>query len=445
MAARAERSNQYIPHFALDTRYAPVMRRGSTQVELCMRSSFPTRRLRGDTNIDLWINGDIYPVDPMTGKPPPIKSLKEFVEFICHGEQGLRGYTQRLLDHCVHGSTQEETRIQLAQLSEEVLQLRGEALASNSRAAQDVQLGRMRCLELEKKCRDLQAELQAVRDCHAQRVEQLERHVRGLQEDVDRCQRRASFEKETPMGMRNRRRALRGIHELKPGSGGSKARVKLVRTVLQPDVVQFVVERNRENRKCSRLRGDKESQNRTAVALARILSRHEGVALASQPAMAHVQSDIAKNVLKSIGKSIGPDKILAACDQAGVSHRGYGALYKSVKAPIAGLNKGVSGSILPSPYHVKLLRQELNANLPQYIGEYYHAEGRLTLPASSKKNKKSEDMVKEVVLTEKNSLFTDPEVVQRSMVIFYGITKEGNVITSDCCFQSLLPAGLFIN
>ena len=108
-----------------------------------------------------------------------------------------------------------------------------------------------------------------------------------------------------------------------------------------------------------------------------------------------------------------------------MSHREYDAIYKAVKAPIADFNKRVNGSILPSPYHVKLLRQELNANLPQYIGEYYHGEGRLTLPSTSKKNKTSEDMVKEVVLTEKNSLFTDLEVVQRSMVIFYGITKEG--------------------
>jgi hypothetical protein len=85
----------------------------------------------------------------------------------------------------------------------------------------------------------------------------------------------------------------------------------------------------------------------------------------------------------------------------------------------------MKSNILPSPYHVRRLRQELNANLPQFIGQYYHAEGRMELPTVSRKSEKSEEQRKEVVLDEKNSLFTDLEVVQQSMVIFYGITESG--------------------
>ena len=142
---------------------------GSKQVELRMRSSFPARRCLGDTNIDLWTDGDIYLVDPLIGKPPPLKTLKQFIEFICHGEQGLQGYTYKLMYHCVHGLTprEEDMEMQCRQLSEEVLLLRGKAVANNSRVAQDLQMERMRCVDLEKPCTDLRAEIQAVRDSHA--------------------------------------------------------------------------------------------------------------------------------------------------------------------------------------------------------------------------------------------------------------------------------------
>lgn len=160
--------------------------------------------------------------------------------------------------------------------------------------------------------------------------------------------------------------------------------------------------------------------------------------------MGHVETKIANNVLKSIGDSVGPDKILAACDQAGVSHRGYGAIYKAVKGPIERLNKDIKANILPIPYHVKLLRKELNANLPQFVGEYYHVQGRMTLPTTSKKTKKTDEIRKDVVLTEKNSLFTDLEVVQQSMVIFYGITEIGMVLPS-CKWLTVCAFGVSIH
>ena len=189
MAARAASNIQYIPQVSLDARYGPIIKRDSKQVELPMRSSFLTQRCFGDTNIDMWINGDIYLVDLITWKPNRLKTLKEFIEFLCHGKQGLQGYTYRLMYHCLYGPTlhEEDMEMQCRHLSEEVLLLRDEAIASNSRMAQDFQMERMRCVELEKTYTDLQAELQTVYDSHAQKVEQLECHVQSLQDDVERC------------------------------------------------------------------------------------------------------------------------------------------------------------------------------------------------------------------------------------------------------------------
>ena len=426
MAARRAPSASYVPQVALDACYAPIIRRGSLRSERPCPSTFPARRAAGDTNIDLWTDGSIYPVDPDSGKPPPFRTLKECLQFICHGELGLHGYTCRLELGPQGGPHRSVLEMRCRLLQEEVNEGRGEAAVSIERLD--------RCKDLENTCMELRAELQAIREemddkekTYNMRVQHLESEVHICKRESERLQRSAGAMKDTPVGMRRRARLLRGIHELNPGTGGAKCRVKLIRRVLQPHLVQAINDRNWVERESQRLYGDKESQTRTAVALAKILSRHEGMALASHPAMGHVETKIANNVLKSIGKRVGADKILAACDQVGVSHRGYGAIYKAVRGPIAVLNKDIKASILPSPYHVKLLRQEMNANLPQFIGEYYHVEGRLELPTTSKKSKKSDNIRKDVVLTEKNSLFTDLEVVQQSMVIFYGITEIGMV------------------
>ena len=60
------------------------------------RTCFPIKRKAGDTNIDLWLDGSIYPTDPSTRMPPPFMTLKAFIEFVCNGQTGLLGYVERL-------------------------------------------------------------------------------------------------------------------------------------------------------------------------------------------------------------------------------------------------------------------------------------------------------------------------------------------------------------
>ena len=422
MAARGVEPSSYRVGILLDARYAPIIRRGSLRSEQPCPSTFPGRRAAGDTSIDLWVDGSIYPVDPGTERPPPFRTLRDCLEFICHGEQGLYGYARRLGLVDGGGPTQREMEMQCRHLEEELGKVRDDLagiLLGHNRDIEDT------CMQLRVELETIRTEMSTMERNHRVTVQGLETEVRRWQQASERLPEGPSPLKDTPMGMRRRARPLRGIHELNHGSGWAKRRVKLVRTHLQPHLVDAVNDNNRVNHEKQRLHGDKASQTVTAVALAKILTRHEGLTLATQPSMEHVKRKIASNVLKAIGKRVGPSNILAACDQAGVSYRGYGAIYQAVKAPVRDLTKDAKSNILPSPYHVRRLRQELNANLPQFIGQYYHAEGRMELPAVSKKTKKSEEQRKEVVLDEKNSLFTDLEVVQQSMVIFYGITESG--------------------
>ena len=87
----------YVPSVVLDLKYAPVFKRGSRIMEgQNPKTCFPIKRKAGDTNIDLWLDGSIYPADPSTGMPPPFRTLKSFLEFVCHGQAGLLGYVEKL-------------------------------------------------------------------------------------------------------------------------------------------------------------------------------------------------------------------------------------------------------------------------------------------------------------------------------------------------------------
>ena len=53
-------------------------------------------RLQGVKAIDLWTDGDLYPMDPISGSPPPFRSIAALLRFVGNGYGGLLGYCRRL-------------------------------------------------------------------------------------------------------------------------------------------------------------------------------------------------------------------------------------------------------------------------------------------------------------------------------------------------------------
>jgi len=91
-------TNTYTLAVKLTSSYAPVMKRGTLLHEQVSRLTFAARRVAGETHIDLWVDGGLYPVDPATNSPPSFRTTKEYLEFLCHGEQGMLGYIKRISD-----------------------------------------------------------------------------------------------------------------------------------------------------------------------------------------------------------------------------------------------------------------------------------------------------------------------------------------------------------
>ena len=69
-------------------------------------------RNAGEKNVDLWVDGCIYPPDPLTQRPPQFEGLTSFVKFACEGNEGLYGYTCRLVSQGLAGVHQTLTNMQ---------------------------------------------------------------------------------------------------------------------------------------------------------------------------------------------------------------------------------------------------------------------------------------------------------------------------------------------
>lgn len=86
----------YTPSCVLPAKYRPLVCRGQRISDQTPRSQFAAKRKAGDCNIDLWLDGSIYPENPTTGQTPSFCDLKGFLCFLGDGLNGLFGYTSSL-------------------------------------------------------------------------------------------------------------------------------------------------------------------------------------------------------------------------------------------------------------------------------------------------------------------------------------------------------------
>lgn len=98
--------------------------------------------------------------------------------------------------------------------------------------------------------------------------------------------------------------------------------------------------------------GDRDIQEGTGHALAQIMSQGETVALVSNPRNSFAATRMTNYYLERIGKELGTEAVLAACDMTGVSQKGYGEIYKTVKGRVQLVDKRLKGTFLPNPHKV---------------------------------------------------------------------------------------------
>lgn len=448
-------SASYSPQVKLDSKYAPVIKRGVVLESQGSRASFPERRAAGETHIDLWVDGALYPADPATNSPPSFTTTKEYLEFLCHGEEGMLGYTKRLSVGDVGSSRSNATggphyseqmvmglQSKVSQYAHDIQHLRQQCeelqLVARSMSSAASRLTEERTVLqndvriLEATCSELRLSLTRSLVQNAQSTQRQE-SADLLEAELTRC--RAAYEKlqadvkymvETPMGLRKRVHLdkMKSVDELVRGSGYAKRRRTMIRAQLQPGLVSRVQMMNRKQGAKKRLGGEGSSQNATARAIASILSAGEALKLAEQPRMSQANAVAAQCTWKKIQRAIGEEIMLGVCDGNNVTYRGYDAMCKAVKHRVRLVAPELKGGLLPSTNRLAQLRRQMNAKLPQFIGDYYHIEGRRIIP-EVRVGKTIVKQAKEVILNNKNNLFARLEVVQRSIVLFYDVTVEG--------------------
>ena len=90
-----------------------------------------------------------------------------------------------------------------------------------------------------------------------------------------------------------------------------------------------------------------------------------------------------RELLKDMDSLVKPSQIVEACDRVGVSTRGYRALlriwFKNLK------HQNIKPFGLPRPHNVVKLRHQLNQEIPNYFGEYFHIVGSMPYEKQKKK------------------------------------------------------------
>ena len=74
-------------HQQLDEEYSPLFKRTHTSKEdqPTIQQAMELQHRMGAKNIYLWVQGSIYPLDPLSQLPPQFLGLTSFLKYVCEG------------------------------------------------------------------------------------------------------------------------------------------------------------------------------------------------------------------------------------------------------------------------------------------------------------------------------------------------------------------------
>ena len=279
-------ANLFKAQASIDSKYAPLIQRGKFLHEQVSRSSFPEKRKAGDTNLDLWLDGSLYPKDIRTGKRPKFTCLKELLEFVGEGENGLLGYVKSLELHSLEAIESEYIE-QISALRVQVLYLQSEIDVQRGRL-QDVPgfIGEIKTLQAEKilleerlqtlqmevdvgyaeklglelQCRLSASEKESLVVSYEEQLRQIRSELSKSMLQLKRVVQRFDQLKKSPLGYRSQVRRRRDLSKLSQSGGHAKAQKRLARSLIGPETMMRVQERNAEEGRSGRLYGDTNSQ-----------------------------------------------------------------------------------------------------------------------------------------------------------------------------------------
>ena len=455
----------YKAQVTIDGKYAPLIQRGKFLHEQVSKSCFLEKRKAGLTTLDLWMDGSLYPNDPRIGKRPKLNCLKDLLEFVEEGENGMLGYVKSLESDSAGGYQRDMDRyiVEISFLKEHVSNLQSQINLQSSRlldvprlqsiiASLELQKtatkGRMQQIQLELIAQivvrdDMRVVAIAAREDHVIDKNNLEEiHKAKLQSvRLDLYRTKATLScltqkmnrlQNNAFGYRSQIRQRRDLSSLSQKGGHAKFVRRLARRIVGPQTARVVHDRNMIEGRTERLHGDESAQAESSRVFASLLSRTEVSTLLQDPKMIPVGEKLVNRYFDKIEEIMGPENVFEICDRNSITQNGYAAYHKKFSSAVKVVGCGnLRVSCMANPHHVTLLRRDLNSRLEDYIGSHSHIENEFIIAQPAKSKTK---VPTKVVLSSRNSFFVDIEKVQQTMVRLYKITPAGTILLF-CYFE----------
>lgn len=198
-------------HVDLDREYATLRtcRIANTQAHLVQL------RMQGSKALDLWTDGCLYPIDPLTNAPPSFQNITTLLRFVGNGFNGLLGYCLRLQSIMLHESRRRrDIEVQLEKLQ----------------ASSSIEINGLR-----EKVTELTKELTKQRLDAEERFSSFVRvtdNYVSLQHSARNMRRRIDHLTHLPIGCGLRKRKRRSVDMLAKKGGALKRRVRATRFVI---------------------------------------------------------------------------------------------------------------------------------------------------------------------------------------------------------------------
>ena len=170
--------------------------------------------------------------------------------------------------------------------------------------------------------------------------------------------------------------------------------------------------------------------------LASFVYKDNFVCLLCAPEAKHINDVVIKEVMRKFTNLVMHPDIQNACDEVGVSIKGYNAIHRLLKHALL-MKKGVAKNLFPVLCMVKLLKNISNEDVFSKLGEYMHVEATMHILGLSKKKPpqrwKGSNTSKQANVLEKrgfpytkfSNIFVELTKLQRAMISFYHLSPEG--------------------
>ena len=154
------------------------------------------------------------------------------------------------------------------------------------------------------------------------------------------------------------------------------------------------------------------------------------------PSGKRMKAAVSKEILQELGDLVSNNDVQTVCDEAGISTKGYKAIFQLLKDALR--ERGIMENFFPAPHKVSIAKKITNEDVLARLGTYLHIED--TMPAvlytsevpktgrGKGKKSTSSSPSKGFPYTKWNNIFVDLRRLQQAMIKFYELPQEGSLM-----------------